>query len=92
MACAIRRKPFPIQLGNDEDPIGAWYLLDGLSRNLANSLSKNNAQRDAKSLKCKIPGADIKSYEGKSEASDLLDAAIARILVLRDAYMLDRYA
>ena len=39
-----------------------------------------------------IAGADIKLYEGKSEPSDLLDAAIARILILRDAFKLDPYA
>jgi len=92
MACAIQHRPFSIQLENDEDPIGSWYLVDGLSRNPGNCLSKNNPQRDAETLRRKILGADIKLHEGKSEASNLLDAAIAKILVLRDAYKLDRGA
>ena len=84
--CAIRHRPFPIQIGNDGDPTGFGYLVDGLSRNPGNFLSKNNAECDASTLKCDISDADTKLAERKAEASDLMVAAIAMILVLRDAY------
>ena len=44
LACAIQHRPCPIQLGNDEDPIGSRYLLESVKRRAGHSLSLSIAR------------------------------------------------